>query len=327
MKKNSQKNLYQQFVDFVAENELIKSGDRVVVAVSGGADSVCLFYLLLEFAKEHDTDLIVAHYNHSMRGREAIRDEKFVRELAEKEGVSFVCERAAKGQIKGEESARNYRYNFLEKIRGERGGDWISVAHNKNDLAETLLLNLVRGVGIRGLKSIPAKRDRIIRPLLFAKRSEIEKYLRDRKIGFCHDKTNDSPAFSRNFFRQSILPQLEKVNPRVIDSLERTAKIAQSYDDFVSSVAASEIEKISRKEGGVIVIERKKFIKLSPVIQSEIVRILAEKFNYKTDFSSTHVEEILELIKNNVGKKHKLIARRLKFELSGGKVIVSENRG
>ena len=102
MKKNLDKNLYQQFVDFVAENKLIKSGDRVVVAVSGGADSVCLFYLLLEFAKEHDTDLIVAHYNHSMRGREAIRDEKFVRELAEKEGISFVCERAAKGQIKGE---------------------------------------------------------------------------------------------------------------------------------------------------------------------------------------------------------------------------------
>jgi tRNA(Ile)-lysidine synthase TilS/MesJ len=119
------------------------------------------------------------------------------------------------------------------------------------------------------------------------------------------------------------LPQLEKVNPRVIDSLERTAKIAQSYDDFVSNIAVSEIEKISRKEGKAVIVERKKFIKLSPVIQSEIVRILAEKFKFKTDFSSTHVDEILELIKNNVGKKHKLIAQRLKFELKSGKIIVT----
>jgi tRNA(Ile)-lysidine synthase len=327
MKKSGQKNLFRRFVDFVDENELIKSGDGVVVAVSGGPDSVCLFYLLLELAHERAIKLVIAHYNHSMRGREALRDEKFVKELAEKEGIPFICERAATGQINDEETARNFRYNFLEKARGERGDDWIAVGHNKNDLGETLLLNLIRGAGIRGIRSIPVKRDRIIRPLLFAERGEIEKFLQDRNITFCHDKSNDSPTFSRNFIRLEILPRLEKINPRILNSLERTAKLAQTYDDFVTSVATFEIKKISQKENKDIIIDRKKFISLSPVVQSEIIRILAENFGLKTDFSSVHIEEILGLIKNNVGKKHKLIAKRLKFAIQSGKIIVSDKRG
>ena len=330
MKKQSEKtekNLYRRFVEFIDENGLFKSRDRVVVAVSGGPDSVCLFYLLLELAKERNIKLVVAHYNHSMRGRKAVRDEIFVRDLAEKEGIPFICERAIKGQIKSEESARDFRYKFLEKARGERGGDVIAVAHNKDDLGETLLLNLVRGTGIRGIRSMPVRRGRIIRPLLFAKRSEIEKFLQDQGLESCHDESNDSPIFSRNFIRLKILPLFKKLNPKFLDALARTANLASDYQKFISDIANKEIEKISHIDDGEISIDRKKFVSLSPVIQSEIICVLAENHQARIDLSATQIEEILALIAKNVGKKHKIIAGRLKFELSGGRIIVSEKRG
>lgn len=327
MEKKSKKNLYQRFVDFVDENKLFRLGDRVVIAVSGGPDSICLFYLLLELSRERNIKLLVAHYNHSLRGREAVRDEKFVEEVTLKEGIPFVTERAKEGQIKGEEAARNFRYRFLEKTRGEWGGDWIATAHNMNDLSETLLLNLVRGTGIRGLKSMPLVREHIVRPLLFAKRLEIEKYLREKKIESRHDKSNDSPIFARNFIRHQILPQLEKLNPKVIESLERTAKIASIYDDFVREISSLELKKIRKKEGNSTVLERKKFLCLSPAVQSEIVRILAEEAGIFTDISAVHIEEVLSMIGKNVGKKYKVLAKRLKFTLAGGKIIVSKTRG
>lgn len=325
MKKNQEK-FYSQFVKFIDQNKLIKSGDRVVVAVSGGPDSVCLLYLLRELKSERDIDIVVAHYNHSLRGKDAVRDEEFVKDLAEKWGIQFVCERARKGQIKGEEAARNLRYKFLEKVRGERGGESIAVAHNKGDLAETLLLNLVRGTGVRGLKSIAVKRDRIIRPLLFAQRQNIEKFLQDQGVKFRLDKTNDSPTFSRNFVRLKIMPLLKTLNPKVLDAFERTASVAKEYDDFVHENANVQLDKILDSKSSEMIVDRGKFIQLSPIIQSEIIRMLAQKFGVKSDFSAIHVEEILEMIKKNIGKKHKLINRRLKFALRSGKIIVSKER-
>jgi len=208
-------------------------GKRVLCAVSGGADSMCLLQLL----KDAGIEVIAAHYEHGIRGEESERDLNFVRSWCEGSDIPFVFARgdvpsyAREQGIGIEEAARKLRYEFLLDKYLELGCDLIATAHNANDNAETILFNLSRGSGALGLAGIPPRRGAIIRPLLNVTRAEIEAYLEEHAIPHVEDSTNQSDDYTRNLIRHRIMPLMEELNPRFTEAAGRTAELMRRDED------------------------------------------------------------------------------------------------
>ena len=227
--------LRARVADTIRRFRLCQPGQRVGVAVSGGADSVCLLHVLLELAPEWDLRLHVLHLNHQLRGEESMGDECFVRELAASMGLpgSFrsVDIAAAPGNL--EEAARRARLEFFRDEMSQ-GLDRVATGHTRTDQAETVLFRLLRGAGGEGLAAIrPKTADGVVRPLLDVHRAEVEEYLRGRGIPWRTDSSNASPRFARNRIRHSLLPQLAREwNPAIGETLARTADWAQVEEEY-----------------------------------------------------------------------------------------------
>ena len=201
--------------------------EKILAAVSGGADSMCLLNILLEKGSLG----AVAHFNHGLRGEESDRDEEFVRSYCAEREIKFICGRA-ESRLKSEDEARRARYAFLERAADEAGCALIATAHNMNDNAETVLLNLVRGAGTKGLCGIPERRGRIIRPLLGMTRAEIEEYNLSRGIPHVEDSTNRENDFSRNKIRNLVIPVLEEINPKAVEALNRASVLLKRDEEY-----------------------------------------------------------------------------------------------
>ncbi|MEN6642845.1 MAG: tRNA lysidine(34) synthetase TilS [Armatimonadia bacterium] len=214
----------------VARYDLLAPGDRVLLGVSGGQDSVTMALLLHELAAELQVSLVIGHLHHGLRGEVADADLQVVAELARKLGLPFVAERtdvaalAAAEHIGLEEAGRRARYDFFARAAVKHGCNKIAVAHTATDRAETLLINLFRGAGLQGLRSIPPRRGSIIRPLILVSRQETADYCRTQSIAACHDVYNLDPAYLRNRLRADLLPQLEReYGPGIEEALCRAA--------------------------------------------------------------------------------------------------------
>ncbi|MDR1883597.1 MAG: tRNA lysidine(34) synthetase TilS [Prevotella sp.] len=211
---------------YIARNELLSGGEKIIVGVSGGADSVALLDILHSFRLE----CVVAHCNFHLRGGESNRDAFFVEELCKKYGlkyerIDFDTEtHAAINSVSIEMAARELRYNWFEQLRVIHMADKIAVAHHRDDSAETVLLNLIRGTGIRGLTGIAPMNGYIIRPLLCLSRDEIVEYLKKRRLSFVEDSTNSEDLYARNKIRLNVIPVLETINPSAKESINKTAK-------------------------------------------------------------------------------------------------------
>lgn len=213
-----------------AQYGMLPPGARVLCAVSGGADSVCLLHLLKKWAETGAFSLYCAHYDHQLRGELSTSDGAFVENLCGMWKIPFIwgsgdVAGAAKAARRGiEETARAMRYAFLEETAETLGCDRIATAHNADDNAETILLHLVRGTGLRGLTGIPPRRGKIVRPLLAVTRREIEDYLDRNGISHVEDASNQDPSYARNYLRLEIMPRLRRLNPRLAQRMGESAQ-------------------------------------------------------------------------------------------------------
>lgn len=236
-----EKSLLRTVRETIARYRMFAPGDSVLVAVSGGPDSVALAHLLRSIAGEYSLQLAVAHLNHCLRGREADRDAEFVAALAgdfdwpsylEKKDVRDFQRRQ---RLSPEEAARQVRYEFYDAVASKEGFDRIALGHHADDNAELVLMNLLRGSGPLGLSGIaPVRDNKIVRPLIRLKRSEILDYISEKKIAFVTDSSNTDPAYRRNKIRHRLIPELKKsYNPAIVDSLNRLGEIMQAEDQWI----------------------------------------------------------------------------------------------
>ena len=282
----------------ISDNNMVSDDDKLLVALSGGCDSVCLCLVL----KELKIPFVVAHLNHSIRD-EADADEEFCRNFAKKIGVDFYSEKvdipliAKQDGISEELAGRNARYDLFYRLCKENSFTKIAVAHNLNDNAETVILNLLRGSGLKGLCGIPKTRDNIIRPLIDVSREEIEKYVESKKQDFVTDKTNFSDDYTRNKVRNNVINKLIEINPAALSNISKTTEILTSDDMYFEKVAG----KYVYFEGDCAYIKINEFESLDCSIQA---RVLSKAYTYvaKTgkDFEKKHIEYIIK----NYNKVH-----------------------
>lgn len=226
---------------------MIKKGDNITAALSGGADSVCLLMVLKELSECWDFTLDAIHINHCIRGEESNRDENFCRDLCKKMGIPIAVIRAdvpaaaAKSKKSLEETARDIRYETFRKHAGKIGK--IATAHTLSDNAETVILNLTRGTGLKGLCGIPPVRDNIIRPLIDVTRQQVEDYLKEKNQEFVTDSTNLSNDYTRNRIRHNVIPELLKINGGFYKTFSAGQKILKEENSLISDYAESAYKK------------------------------------------------------------------------------------
>jgi tRNA(Ile)-lysidine synthase len=324
MPKLSQKSLQYKVLANIKDNKLINPGERVVVAVSGGADSVCLFDVLFEIKEELKIKLLVCHYNHRLRGEDSYNDFEFVKKFAESRGVEFIGGEAKKDNLfKGENEAREARYAFFEKILKEGRGDRVAIAHNKNDLVETFLLRLVRGSGMRGLRSIPFSRQKFIRPLLSIPRSEIDSYLKKAKISHRTDITNEDIEYTRNFIRHEVTPLLMHINPNFLETLSSNIAAIEEDSDLLDRLSGEAYTTTKLKESKEkIVFSRKKWLDLHPALRTGVLRLGISKLASLENITYKQINEVKKMIEKGEGKKYKPLPHSLRIRLQSGNIII-----
>ena len=259
--------------------KLISPGEKILVACSGGPDSVALFHLLAGLRKKWKLRLGLLHFNHQLRGRASGRDAEFVRDLAKKHRVSFyggsgaVKKIAAAESLSIEEAARKLRYDFFCRTARRYGFPKIVTAHTKNDQAETILMRMIQGTGLRGLCGIRPRAvmdgATFVRPLLPFPKNELLAFLRENKISYCRDASNDSVRFLRNKIRKKILPMLEReLNPQVVEALSRIPAIVSAESEILDRLEAQAWRRVlSRLKKGKVYFRRKPFLNLPEALQ------------------------------------------------------------
>lgn len=295
----------KKFLDYIKKNKLFKKGDRVIVACSGGADSVALLVMLKSVQQELGISLLVVHVNHNIRGMEAKRDEDYVKFLANQLGVDCVVKSVdaiadAKANKKTlEQSARELRYNALREVKEECDANKIAVAHNLGDQSESVLMHLFRGSGIAGVAGMRAKNGDIVRPLLEFSKNELICYLNAKEIEFKEDNTNLDINYSRNFIRHKIISEVEKVYPSVSCNISKFAKKMQEVEDYFDDILPKHF--INKKGSDVVVLNGAE--KEHDVILSRLIFVALETINSRVDVEEKHIKQIVSLFKMQVGKK------------------------
>jgi len=290
----------------IKDNELIKEGERVVVGVSGGADSVCLLLVLKEIMP---LECITAvHINHGIRGDEAARDEDFVLQLCKRQGIRLEIRRldvplfARENKISEEEAGRVLRYRVFEEIRLLYKADKIAVAHNLNDVAETFLMNLSRGSGITGLTGIKLRSGVLIRPLIKTSRTEIEEIVTYLGESFITDSTNNSLIYTRNRIRKRVIPELEEVNERAVSHINDACERLEKIEGYIIKEAANAYKSYVTKSKDIFI--SNEILTLDEVIIEEVLhKALSEAAGRARDIGGVHISYLLELFSKQVGRE------------------------
>ena len=297
--------LREPVLEYIRRHGLLKAGDRVGVAVSGGADSAALLRLLLELRGELGVVLSVAHFHHGIRGAEADADAEFVAGLASAHGLELhsgsgdAPRHADARQASLETAARELRYEFFAKLLESEVVDTIATGHTLDDQAETVLMKTLRGAGTRGLAGIhPVLRSGMVRPLLGVRRSEVEEYLRGLGQEWREDSTNRDRKHLRNRVRHELVPLLEReFNPEVTRVLGETAEVARAEEEYWQREVERLLAQVSRPGDGSL--ELKALLAQPLAVQRRLVRAALERAGAGFDFR--HGEEILRLAQKTRG--------------------------
>ena len=351
--------LEEKVMQTINTYQMIKEGDKIVIGVSGGPDSMTLLNILNNFKEKLNITIYVAHINHGIR-IEADEETEYVKKFCEKIEIPFfakkikVEEEARRLKIGTEEAGRNIRYEFFEEVAKKVGANKIATAHNANDNAETVLMNLLRGTSIVGLKGIEKVRDgKFIRPIIECERSEIEEYCKENNLNPRYDKTNLENIYTRNRIRNELIPYLQKeFNPNIIEGINRLSSLAKEEEEFLRKIVEKEYKRIciytkleesdekdyicAKQESHIlennkheeceikasVVLNLKEFNKLDRVIQSRLILYTIEKaYGKYGSIEKVHIDAILQLCKNNVGNKFIIPKKGIKVYVKKGKIF------
>ncbi|MCX2477093.1 tRNA lysidine(34) synthetase TilS [Pedobacter sp. MC2016-05] len=277
------------FQDFINQHELFARDDKILLAISGGKDSV----LMLHLFKAIGVNIGVAHCNFNLRGDEAQRDENFVKMLSASLDVPFYLTHfdtkkyAAENKISTQMAARDLRYQWFEEIRIKYSYDLVASAHHQNDTVETMLINLTRGTGISGLHGILPKRQHLIRPLLFLNRNEIDEIIDKNHLDFVEDSSNQSTHYTRNKIRLGVIPKLKEINPDLEKTFTENAVRFAEVEAFLNTEVEKLATKILQKKDDGIYIAMNEIVKLNPQ------RLLFFELLKPYGFTESVVQEIL----------------------------------
>lgn len=303
--------IYLKIKRFIEENKLLEYGDKIVAGVSGGADSIFLFTVLAKLAGEYGLALCAVHVNHGIRGKEALRDENYTMSFVE--GLGYKCKvfhkdikaMAAQLKLTEEEAGRRYRYKCFEEVRKELGYNKTAVAHHKDDQAETVLFQLIRGSGIRGLGGMKPENNGIIRPLLGVRHFEIEEALKAEGISYCTDSTNGDNDYARNMIRNNIIPYIEdNIQPAVVERLAGTAGQLKDIYSYIKSQAEVLYKEIATNNNNIYIADAERLSEADIVIQREVLMYMAGKAaGSRKDITSKHIDMLAGLLDGGTGRR------------------------
>ncbi|MBI9070671.1 MAG: tRNA lysidine(34) synthetase TilS [Melioribacteraceae bacterium] len=309
----------QKVLKFIDRLKLINENDKLLVAFSGGPDSVFALKFLLKYLSRLKITLGACHINHQLRGKDSDNDQLFCRIFCEENNVELhtasfdVTSFASDNSLSLEEAARKIRYEEFQKIAIEFGYTKIVTAHNMSDNSETVLFNLFKGTGIKGLRGIPVQRENIIRPFLCLSKDEIVNYLKLTDSDFCLDKSNDDQKFKRNFLRNEIIPKIkEEINPNFDEAVLRNSEILSNSIEIVNSLAETEYQRLVDENDDSFSIKINRNI--SDELFSEVIRKAVDK-HLDIEVTFSDIQHILSLSKGNAGSK---------LELKNNTVVIND---
>ena len=339
--------LEEKVFNTIDRYDMVQEGDKIVVGVSGGPDSISILNILNNLKERLNIKIYVAHINHMIR-KEADEESEYVREFCAKIDIDFFIKKidveneSKRLKIGTEEAGRNIRYNFFEEVAQKVGANKIATAHNSNDNAETVLMNILRGTSISGLKGIEKVRDgRYIRPLIECSRDEIENYCKEKELNPKYDKSNSENIYTRNKIRNLLIPYLKKeFNPNIVDGINRLSNIAAEEEQFINKIVENEYKRLvifennkekeenNNKSDNIsennykVILNLKEFNKLENVIKSRLILYTISKaYGTSAGIEKIHIDDIIKLCNNNIGNKYLIPKKGIKIYVKKGKIF------
>lgn len=322
--------LKEQVLNTIKKYDLINENDKIICGVSGGPDSICMLDILKDLKEELKFELIVCHVNHLIR-EEAISDEEYVVNYCKVNNIKYYVKRIdvkkyANNNKQGtEEAGRTVRYEFFDEILQKEGANKIAIAHNKNDKIETIIMNVLRGSGIAGLKGIEPKREnKYIRPLIETERKDIEEYCLKNNLEPRIDKTNFINDCTRNKIRNIVIPYIkEEFNPNIISTIDRLSKLVDEEDKYLEKRTIEIFNKIKiKEEKGFIVLKLKEFNEQDIVIKKRIIiYTISKTIGNVQNIEKVNIDDIIKLCEKNVGNKYLMPNKNIKILVNKNQIF------
>ena len=322
--------LKEKVLNTIKKYELIEENDKIICGVSGGPDSICMLDILKDLREKLNFEIIVCHINHLIR-KEAISDENYVVNYCKKHNIKCYVKRIdvkkyANNNKQGtEEAGRTVRYEFFDEILQKEGANKIAIAHNKNDKIETIIMNVLRGSGIAGLKGIEPKREnKYIRPLIETERKDIEEYCLKNNLEPRIDKTNFINDCTRNKIRNIVIPYIkEEFNPNIISTIDRLSKLVDEEDKYLEKRTIEIFNKIKiKEEKGFIILKLKEFNEQDIVIKKRIIiYTISKTIGNVQNIEKVNIDDIIKLCEKNVGNKYLMPNKNIKILVNKNQIF------
>ena len=324
----------------IKKYNLIENGDSIVVGVSGGPDSICLLHVLNDLKNELNFKIYVAHINHMIR-KEADEETEYVKSFCKNIGVECFVKRidviktSKELKIGTEETGRKIRYDFFEEVLKNTNSNKIATAHNNNDKVETIIMNILRGSGIAGLKGLdPIRENKFIKPLLEISREEIEAYCEENRLAPRIDKSNNENIYTRNKVRNSVIPYIKKeFNPNILKTINRLSEVATEENEYLDKITIQAFNEINvgaisegnlekNKETETITLNLKKFNNLELVIKRRLILYTINELLGTIDgIEKINIDDIIKMCSKNIGNKYLMPTKKIKILVKKGKIF------